>query len=359
MIDYFMQLNNLLGGYTGITISSYIVAIVILIVFFVLAKIINFLFDKFFKNLTLKTKNKFDDKVMKILDMPIFYSVVLFGVFQSFNYIGIVAKYTDDFSRIIKSIAVIIWIYAISKLIQVLISSIGFKFAEKTKSTLDDELMPLFKNLSNITIFFVGIMILLKMWNIDITPLLASAGIMGFVIAFAAQDTLSHLFGGISIYFDKPFRVGDRIQLDSGEFGDVLEVGIRSTRIKTVDETVIVIPNNIIAGSKIINYNQPAAKIKEKIIVKVAYGSDVKKVKKILFSIMEEIEEIEKTPAPSVSLSNLGDFSLDFLIVAWVDNPKKKFEVKIKINEAVYSEFKKEKIIIPYPVQDVRLIKMK
>ncbi|MCK4919019.1 MAG: mechanosensitive ion channel family protein [Candidatus Pacebacteria bacterium] len=355
MIDYFGQLNQALGTYTGITIASYIVAILILVVFFILAQITNFLFNKVFKALTAKTKNDMDDKIMKILNMPIFYSVVLLGIFQSFSYIGVVTRYSDDFSKIIKSIALIIWIYAISKLVRVIITGVGFKFAEKTKSTLDDELMPLFKNLSNIVIFFVGIMIFLKMWNIDITPLLASAGIMGFVIAFAAQDTLAHLFGGISIYFDKPFRVGDRIQLESGEFGDVLEIGIRSTRIKTVDETVIVIPNNIIAGSKIINYNQPAAKIKEKIIVKVAYGSDIDKVKKILFGIMENIDEIEKDPAPNVSLTELGDFSLNFLIVAWVDSPKKKFTVKTKINEEVYNRFNKEGIIIPYPTQDIYL----
>ncbi|MCK4525705.1 MAG: mechanosensitive ion channel, partial [Candidatus Andersenbacteria bacterium] len=222
MIDYFSQFNEIIGGYTGIAVASYVVAIVILIVFFILAQITNFLFNKVFKVLTAKTKNNTDDKIIKILNMPIFYSIVLLGAYQSFNYIGALASYSDSFLKIINSLVIIIWIYAIAKLANVIISELGFKFAEKTKSTLDDELMPLFQKLSNIIIYFAGIMILLKTWNIDITPLLASAGIMGFVIAFAAQDTLSHLFGGISIYFDKPFRVGDRIQLESGEIGNVL-----------------------------------------------------------------------------------------------------------------------------------------
>ncbi len=353
MTDYFSQLNQTLGAYTGITIASYVIAILILIVFFVLAQITNFLFNKVFKVLTAKTKNDTDDKIMKILNMPIFYSVVLLGVYQSFNYIGILAKYSDDFSRVMKSVVLIIWIYAIAKLVNIVILGIGFKFAEKTKSTLDDELMPLFQKLSNIIIYFAGIMFLLKMWNIDITPLLASAGIMGFVVAFAAQDTLSHLFGGISIYFDKPFRVGDRVQLESGEIGDVLEIGVRSTRIKTFDETVVILPNSKIANSKIINYNQPASKIKEKVVVKVAYGSDIDKVKKILLEIVGSIEEVEKDPAPSVFFSELGDFGLDFLIVAWVDSPKKKFVVKTQINEKVYKKFKEENIEIPYPTQDI------
>ena len=353
MTEYFSQFNEMVGTYTGITIASYVVAIVILIVFFILAQITNFLFNKVFKVLTAKTKNDTDDKIMKILNMPIFYSVVLLGVYQSFDYIGVLANYSDNFSKMIKSFVLIIWIYAVSKLVNVIISELGFKFAEKTKSTLDDELMPLFQKLSNIVIFFAGIMFLLKMWNIDITPLLASAGIMGFVIAFAAQDTLSHLFGGISIYFDKPFRVGDRVQLESGEIGDVLEIGIRSTRIKTFDETVIVIPNSTIASSKIINYNQPASKIKEKIKIGVAYGSDINKVKKILLDIAENTEGVEKNPAPSVYFTDFLDYALEFIIVTWVDSPGEKFMVRTKINEEIYRRFNEEGIQIPYPTQDI------
>ena len=355
MTDYFSQLNQMLGVYTGITVASYVIAIVILVVFFILAQITNFLFNKVFKMLTAKTKTEVDDKIMKILNMPIFYSVVLMGVYQSFNYIGVLASYSDNFSKIINSLVVIIWIYAIAKLVNIVISELGFRFAAKTKSTLDDELMPLFQKLSNIIIYFAGIMFLLKMWNIDITPFLASAGIMGFVIAFAAQDTLSHLFGGISIYFDKPFKVGDRVQLESGEIGDVLEIGIRSTRIKTFDETVIIIPNSTIASSKIINYNQPESKIKNKIRIGVAYDSDINKVKQTLLDIAKNAEGVEKDPSPSVHFSGFGDYTLDFLIVTWVDSPKKQFLVKTEINEEIYRRFKEEGIQIPFPPLGVYL----
>ncbi|MEA2097609.1 MAG: mechanosensitive ion channel family protein [Patescibacteria group bacterium] len=353
MTDYFSLLNQALGAYTGITIASYVIAIIILIVFFILAQITNFLFNRVFKVVTAKTKSEVDDKMMKILNMPIFYSVVLLGVYQSFSYIGILVKYSDDFSKVMKSLVLIIWIHAIAKIVNVIILGIGFKFAEKTKSTLDDELMPLFQKLSNLVIYFAGIMFLLKMWNIDITPLLASAGIMGFVVAFAAQDTLSHLFGGISIYFDKPFKVGDRVQLESGEIGDVLEIGVRSTRIKTFDETVVILPNSKIANSKIINYNQPASKIKEKIKVGVAYGSNINKVKEILLNIAENTEDVEKDPAPAVYFTEFLDFALEFVIVTWVDSPGKKFMVKTRINEEIYKRFNEEGIQIPYPTQDV------
>ena len=355
MIDYFNQLNQAIGNYTGITAASYFVSIMILIAFFVIAQITNFLFNKVFVILTARTKTDIDDKVIKILNMPIFYSVVLFGAYQSFIYIEMLSKYSGDFAKIIKSIAVIIWTYAIAKLVKIAISELGFKFAAKTKSTLDDELMPLFQKLSNIIIFFAGIMIIFNIWKIDITPFLASAGIAGFVIAFAAKDAISHLFGGISMYFDRPFKVDDRIQLESGEIGNVLEIGIRSTRVKTFDETVVVIPNSIIANSKIINYNQPESKIKVKMKINVVYRSDIEKVKKTLLDIANKIEGIEKDPAPSVYFSNLGDYALEFLVILWVDSPGHQFVAKTKMNEEVYKRFNKEGILIPFPTQSIYL----
>lgn len=353
MLNFFNEFNQVVGSYAGITVASYIVAVTILIVFFIFAQITNFIFNKVFRVLTSKTKTSFDDDAMKILNMPIFYTIVFLGVYQSLIYINVFSQYSDDLWKIIKSMMIILWAYAISNLISLLISELGMKFAEKTKSTLDDELMPLFRKLSRVIIYFGALMLLLNMWNLDITPLLASAGIAGFVIAFAAQDTISHLFGGVSIYFDKPFKVGDRIQLESGEIGDVLEIGMRSTRIKTFDETVIIIPNNKIASSKIINYNQPEAKIKQKVEVAVAYGSDIDKVKKVLLDIAGSIEEVEKNPAPSVYLSELGDSGLKFLVIMWVDNPRKSYKVKTTMNEEIYKRFKKEGIQIPYPTQEV------
>ena len=355
MTEYFDQINQALGTYAGITAASYLVAMFILVLSFVAAQIVNFLFNKVFIVFTKRTKTDVDDEVMKILNMPIFYSVVLLGAYQSFIYIAALAKYEADFAKILKTVAAIIWIYAIAKLVRIIITEFGFKFAAQTKSTLDDELMPLFKKLSSIIIFFAGIMFILGVWKIDITPLLASAGIAGFVIAFAAKDTLSHLFGGISMYFDRPFKVGDRIQLESGEIGNVLEIGIRSTRVKTFDETAIVIPNSIIANSKIINYNQPEAKIKLKMKINAAYGSDIEKVKKTLLDTANKIEGIEEDPAPSVHFTNLGDYALEFLVIMWVDSPEHQFAAKTKMNEEVYNRFNKEGILIPFPTQSVYL----
>lgn len=341
----------------AIDLGSYANAILILIAYFIVAQVFTFLSKKIFALIASRIKVSPEARAIRILNMPIFYSIVLFGAYQSFVYIGVLSQYLPDFIRIIKTIAVIIWTYSLAGLASIVIYRISHKIIKGRKSSLDNEFVPIFRRLSGIMIYFLGIMIILKIWNFDITPFLASAGIAGFIIAFAAQDTISHLFGGVSIYFDKPFKIGDRIQLESGEIGDVMDIGIRSTRIKTFDETAIIIPNSIMAGSKIINYNLPESKIKCKITIGVSYDSDIDKVKSILLEIAKSTEDVAKNPAPAVYFSEFGEYDLKFLIITWVAGPLQQFDVKTRINEAILKKFREEDISIPYPTRDINIRK--
>ncbi|MDW7732154.1 MAG: mechanosensitive ion channel, partial [Methanolobus sp.] len=184
-------------------------------------------------------------------------------------------------------------------------------------------------------------------------PLFASAGLVGLAVAFAAQDSIAQIFGGISIYFDKPFKLGDRIEIDGGEIGIVQEIGIRSTRIMNLYNNMIVIPNSIIANSRIVNYTSPEATMMVKVTIGVAYGSDVEKVRSVLFGIAHSIDVVLDDPAPYVRFDNHGDFSLDFAIIMWVRNPGEKFTVIDRVNTMIDLEFKKEGIEIPFPTHTI------
>lgn len=354
------MITNYLGGvdqalqfYVDGGVSPYIIVVLILASSFFLAEIVNFIFSRVLVKLTLKTKSETDDHIVKILEPAIFYSVILLGFYQATLFLTFLDDYTIFFVDIIKSVAILIWIDMVSKIVKVIIEHMGSRMAERSRYKIDIATVPLFKNMSSIVVWFMGVAVLLRVWNFDLTPLLASAGIAGLAIAFAAQDTISHIFGGLSIYLDKPFRVGDRIQLDSGDIGDVLDIGIRSTKIKTFDETVVIIPNNAVASSRIINYNKPKSKIKVKIDLNLAYGTNVQKAKVALLDVLETTEGVETDPAPSVYFTEMGDFALKFLIVVWVANPKKQFETKTLLVERLYERINKEKFVIPYPTQKV------
>ncbi len=351
------QINALTNGYFGETQLQFIAALAMLCIFIVLAKFTDFVFEKIFLKLASKTRTEVDDKILNVLKTPIFATVALIGIIISFGMITALETFMPVIINVIKTILVIIWTAASIKIAAILINDVIAHVASKTKSTLDDEMLPLFNNLAKIIICFIGLMMILSIWNIEITPLLASAGIAGFALAFAAKDTLSHLFGGISVYFDKPFKVGDRIQLDSGEYGDVKEIGIRSTRILTLDETLIVVPNDTIANSKIVNYHAPHSRMKVKLRIGTSYGSDVAKVKKTLLKIANSIPEVRDKPKPIVLFIEHGDFSLNFLLITWVDNPGLKGTVTDQLNMGIDREFKKEGIDIPFPTQTIYTVK--
>lgn len=356
--SYLSEMDQALQFYVGAGISPYAIAILILVSSFLIAEVVNFFFSHVLVKLALRTKSDTDDHIVKTLEPTIFYSVVLLGFYQSLSFLEFLDGYAIYFSEVIQSLTIIIWSSALAKIVKLFIDGLGSRVAQKARYNVDIAMVPLFKNLSSIVVWFFGAAFLLRVWNLDLTPLLASAGIAGLAIAFAAQDTISHLFGGLSLYFDKPFRAGDRVQLDSGEIGDVLEIGIRSTKIKTFDETVVIIPNNIVASSRIINYNKPKSKIKVKIELGLAYGTDVKRAKAAILDVLMTTEGVEKDPAPSVHFTEMGDFALKFLAVTWVANPKKQFETKTLLMERLYERINKEKFAIPYPTQELYVRKI-
>ncbi len=345
-------IETLLGTPPSSFESSLIIAAAVLFSSVILAYLADFIFAKVFTRLTKKTKFEFDDLIIAALKKPIFLTVILIGIYTA---LGIIYNAgLNIINNIIISAILIIWVLAAVKVAKIIFMHIIPKLTAKTDTDMDDEMIPLAKTISTIIIFFIGFMFLLKgVWDIDITPLIASAGILGFAVAFAAQDAISHIFGGVSIYLDKPFKKGDRIEIAKGELGIVQEVGLRSTKIRNFYNNTIIIPNSQIANSKIINYTSPESKMMVKITVGVAYGSDVAKVKKVLMKIAKSTKEVIDKPAPGIRFDNHGDFSLDFAMIMWVKNPADKFTVIDKINVAIDKEFKKEKIDIPFPTQTI------
>lgn len=336
-----------------VTSSSYINALLILGASFIFAKIADFIFEKVFPKITAHTETELDDKIVAGLKYPIYFTVILVGIYASLHSIAFGESAFYYIDNLLQTAIIVIGALGAWRVISILIDGILAKFAAKTKSALDDEMVPLLKNISKIIIIFVAIAMALSAWDIDITPLLASAGIVGIALAFAAQSTVANLFGGIAIYFDKPFKVGDRIQIESGEIGDVVEIGIRSTRLKTLDSLLIILPNEKIANSKVINFHQPMPNINIRLNVGVAYGSDVELVKKTLLKVAKNSKSVLNEPAPEVLFTELGDFALKFLLVAWINDPTKKANVIDEINTGIAREFKKAKIDIPFPTQTI------
>jgi len=225
-----------------------------------------------------------------------------------------------------------------------------------SRGKIGKDLFLLFKNIIRVVVVVAALLWLLAIWEVDLTPLFASAGIAGIAVALAAKDTLANFFGGISIFVDNTFKVGDYIVLDSDERGEVVEIGIRSTRIKTRDDILITIPNAILANSKIINESAPIPRFRIRVPVGVAYGSDLEEVEAVLLAVAADNVNIVKEPAPRVRMRQFGNSSVDFQLLCWVEDPSLRGLEIHNLLKAVYTAFNAKNISIPFPQRDVHLI---
>ncbi len=193
-------------------------------------------------------------------------------------------------------------------------------------------------------------------WNINVSAWLASAGIVGIAVGFAAKDRLANLFAGFFIVTDAPYKVGDYIVFDTGERGRVTQIGLRSTRLLTRDDIEITIPNSIIANAKIVNESGgPWERSRVRVGVSVAYGSDIDQVREVLSRIAQESSFLCDNPEPRVRLRTFGDSGLNFELLGWIDLPELRGRALDALNSDVYKKFMEHGIEIPFPKRDLYL----
>jgi MscS family membrane protein len=185
--------------------------------------------------------------------------------------------------------------------------------------------------------------------------LITGLGIGGLAIALAGREALSNIIGTIMIILDRPFKLGDYIVLAEGERGEVAQVGLRSTRIRTRDDILISIPNSVIANAKMINESAPLSMSRIRIKIGVAYDSDLKKVEQILVGVAEQNETVLSDPTPRVRFRSFGDSALELELLCWVDPPRLRGPIIHELNWAIKEEFQKEGIAIPFPQREVRI----
>jgi small-conductance mechanosensitive channel len=309
-----------------------------------------------------ETSTFWDDILIAAIGTPAQVAIIVLSVYFAVTWFDILPEsmqwihdpaYATAFYILISA-----WI--LSTLLHSIIHIYGRAFAEQSKTDLDDRLVDLLELVIRYVIWFAAVMAILKVFNIDITPLLAGAGIAGIALALAAQDFISNFFGGAIITVDKPFKVGDRIKVED-YYGDVVSVGTRSTRIRTLDYQIVTIPNNKLTSNVIINYSEPDPKLRITIPISVAYGSDPRRVKEILLEVAQDAikntEYLLEDPAPTVFFMEFADSSLNFILRVWARKYNIPEQVKDAINCRIAERFEKEGIEIPFPQMDVHMKK--
>lgn len=341
LITRIQQLAELIGP------NVYLQAAIIAAAFIIVGKIADWVISGIIGRIANKSVNEYDDRFVALVHRPVFLSFVLLGLALATRRMGISA--TPEFITIgvLKTIAIFVWFSTLSNLMKLLVEVFS---RTKDSKIVQTGMLSLLHNVMKIVVVALTGYFLFLAWNINVTAWLASAGIVGLALSFAAKDTLSNLFAGVSIIMDAPYKTGDFIILDSGERGVVTDIGLRSTRILTRDDVEITIPNGVIGNGKIINEaGGPSSQHRIRVAVGVAYGSDVDQVIEVLEEVAVENNDVLVTPAPRVRFRLFGESSLDFELLVWIARPIDRGRVKHELNCAVYKALNKYNIEIPFP----------
>lgn len=333
--------------------NPYFFALVVVLVSFLAAHIVEFITARVLLRLASKTKTELDDEFIINIRKPLFYTVLLIGIHLALRRLPIPTEVIQVTGRLLISIGVLLWTGAVMKTGKSVLKALAKRIDAESR-VIQQRTLPLFEiTLKTVVIGGAAYGVLLT-WNVDVTAWLASAGIVGIAIGFASKDTLANLFSGIFILADAPYKLGDYIVLDSGERGMVTDIGIRSTRILTRDDIQIIIPNAAIGSVKIVNETGGRnSKRRIRIKVGVAYGSDVDLVRNVLVNVADRNNQVSKEPEPRVRFRRFGDSALEFELLCWVDEPELKGRVQDSVNMEVYKAFINENILIPFPQRDL------
>ncbi|MCE5194540.1 MAG: mechanosensitive ion channel family protein [Nitrospiraceae bacterium] len=302
----------------------------------------------FFHKWAEKTETKLDNLMIESFKIPTIYIVFAIGIYIGITSSDLSQKYMSQITKIIY----IIIIFAVTIISANLAGKLFRNYIQK--SNLPVPTTGLAYGILKGTIIAIGILIILSFLGISITPIITALGVGGLAVALALQDTLANLFAGIHILVEKSIRIGDFIKLDNGQEGYVEDITWRTTRIRMIQNNMIVIPNNKLSQSIVTNYHLPEKRSALSIVIPVSYSSDIDKVEKI---ILEETNEavfetqiILDNPQPFVRLiPGFGESSLDFTLTVSVREFADQQSAQHELRKRIFKRFKKEGIEIPFP----------
>ena len=325
---------------------------IIIVASIIVAKISQFVFCRLLVRLTVKTDTDLDDKLVVLLQRPVFVTVVCIGLYSAISILDLRPALNGTLRSIIHTVLIIVWLSSSTRIISTVLE--GFSRLADRVSWIESRTLPLLDNVAKLILFGGAVYWLLIAWDLNVAPWLASAGVAGIAIGFAAKDSLANLFGGLFVIMDSPYQIGDYINLDSGERGKVIKIGLRSTRLLTRDDVEVTVPNGVIANAKVINESGgPWQKRRVTVTVGVAYGSDVKQVNELLMNSAERVDLIVSDPAPRIRFTEMGDSALIFRVLGWIREPQLRGQAIDALNTAIYEDLNAAGIVIPFPQRTV------
>lgn len=334
------------------TIEEIMTPILIFVGFIVAGYALRLVLNFYITRLAGKTKTRIDNIVLGAIKTPIFIIFLIVGIRIALERATFIpTDIIGHLSTVSQVLIVLVATWCTARIV------IGItKYYGTVRPNLKT-IMPSLRKVVKIIVYFVGFVLILNILGIQVTALVAGLGIAGLAVAFAMQGTLSEFFAGIYIMTDRPVRVGDYVELDSGQKGYVEEIGWRSTRIRELPNNIIVVPNSKMAGSIVTNYYLPEPQMACLVQVGVAYDSDLGKVERVTIDVGKKV--LEKVTGgvpefmPFIRYHTFSDFSINFTVILRVKEFVDKYLITHEFMKELHKRYKKEGIEIPFPIRTV------
>ena len=321
--------------------------------------LIRILVEKPLHRLTRKTTTVLDDLILEIIQLPLYLLLIGWAINFGLKWLDFIPEnwsgWIDDISFVFY---VIIGLIFSIRFVRKMIIWYGKEMSSRTKTNLDEQLLPFIRRVTMVIIWLIGIIILLSHFEVDVSGLVATLGIGSLAIALAAQATLSDVISGFSIMIDRPFRIGDRIEIqDLDTWGDVVDIGFRSSRIRTRDNRMVIVPNSVIGKSLIVNYSYPDTQYRIQIQIGLGYDSDIEEAREIIINTVMKVEGVLQDKPVEALFLEFGENALIFRVRWWLESFYDTRRMFDKVNTAMYHALNEAGIEIPNPRLEVIMLK--
>lgn len=343
--------------FLGLSSADWINLAISIILALFLYKVGMWLIQSFLRRVVERTATDLDDRFLTAMNDQIRWFITIFAIEMSLLRLQFIDTVLKTRIRDISFLLYLVTSFFVTwKLVGFALDHLRTRLSQRMDSNQVKTLMQLVGWVVKFFVVFIYITILLEFFGISITAVTAVLGLGGLALSLAAQDTIADFISGIIILIDQPFRIGDRIEIDKvSTWGDVIEIGMRSTKIRTRDNRLVIIPNSTIGTSAVVNYSFPDSTYRVQIELGIGYGQDIDKIRHIIIEAVEKLDGVLKEKSVEALFLEFGETTMTFRVRWWIESYVDTRRMFDKVNQALYTALEGAGIEMPFTTYDVNI----
>jgi small-conductance mechanosensitive channel len=294
-------------------LGDVLVSLLLLAASYLVARIVSYLFGRAIRGAVRHTSNRLDEGLLSAVQRPVTYAIFVVGAYAAAQRLPLHDRAADAMDNALFVFGVLFVTIALVRSFAVLLDWYTADAATGAPEAAR-EFGPLVSKIGTVFITLVALTTVLERFHVNVASLVVSLGVGSLAVGLAAQDTLSNMFAGFTLLLDRPFRMGERIRLASGEVGDIVAIGMRATTLKTPEEAVLIVPNSLLVKDRLTNLSRPSRSIAASVELVVTYGADLDRVRSLLLEAVEGSELLASEPKPGVAVKRFGEYGLHLVV---------------------------------------------